>query len=110
MIESAPLVVFSHLRWDFVYQRPQHLISRLAATRQVVFVEEPEHRPGPSRMAVSRPIPGLIVARPMIPLIVAGFDRTCTTIVAGLLSSLLEAEEITDAAAWMYTPMAAPTS
>ena len=36
-----PLVVFSHLRWDFVYQRPQHVLSRIAAHRPVVVVEEP---------------------------------------------------------------------
>lgn len=37
------LVCFSHLRWSFVYQRPQHLISRAARTRSVLFFEEPEY-------------------------------------------------------------------
>ncbi len=35
------LVVLSHLRWDYVWQRPQHLISRLAADQLTWFVEEP---------------------------------------------------------------------
>src|SRR2546421_5870441 len=35
------LVCFSHLRWDFVYQRPQHLLSRCARERRVFFFEEP---------------------------------------------------------------------
>lgn len=35
------MIVFSHLRWDFVYQRPQHLISRLSKTRKTLFIEEP---------------------------------------------------------------------
>jgi glycosyltransferase involved in cell wall biosynthesis len=35
------MVVFCHLRWEFVYQRPQHLISRLALKRRVLFIEEP---------------------------------------------------------------------
>ena len=35
------LIVFSHLRWDFVYQRPQHVITRLARRWRVLFVEEP---------------------------------------------------------------------
>ena len=39
------LLVFCHLRWDFVYQRPQHLISRLAEHYRVLFVEEPWRRP-----------------------------------------------------------------
>ncbi len=38
---SADLVCFSHLRWDFVYQRPQHLMSRLAADFRIFFIEEP---------------------------------------------------------------------
>lgn len=35
------MVVFCHLRWQFVYQRPQHVISRMATDRKVLFVEEP---------------------------------------------------------------------
>jgi UDP-galactopyranose mutase len=35
------LVCVSHLRWDFVWQRPQHLLSRLAKTNRLFFVEEP---------------------------------------------------------------------
>lgn len=38
---SYDMVVFSHLRWDFVYQRPQHIITRMARKRKVLFVEEP---------------------------------------------------------------------
>src|SRR5262245_22281402 len=35
------VLCFSHLRWNFVYQRPQHLMSRFAKTRRVFFIEEP---------------------------------------------------------------------
>jgi glycosyltransferase involved in cell wall biosynthesis len=35
------LIVFSHLRWNFVYQRPQHILSRLANSYNILFVEEP---------------------------------------------------------------------
>lgn len=35
------IVVFSHLRWEFVTQRPQHIISRLSQDRRILFVEEP---------------------------------------------------------------------
>src|SRR5207248_11183125 len=38
---NIDLVCLSHLRWDFVYQRPQHLLSRFARERRVFFVEEP---------------------------------------------------------------------
>jgi len=35
------MIVFCHLRWDFVYQRPQHLISRMAKDLKILLVEEP---------------------------------------------------------------------
>ena len=38
------MVVFCHLRWDFVYQRPQHLISRMAKDQKILLIEEPWHR------------------------------------------------------------------
>ena len=38
---SYDIVCFCHLRWNFVYQRPQQLMSRLAAKHRVFFVEEP---------------------------------------------------------------------
>ena len=42
MAQPPELVVcLSHLRWNFVYQRPQHLMSRCARDQRVVFFEEP---------------------------------------------------------------------
>ncbi len=35
------IVVFSHLRWEFVKQRPQHILSRMAKDAKVLFIEEP---------------------------------------------------------------------
>ena len=35
------MVVLCHLRWQFVYQRPQHIISRLSSTMKILFIEEP---------------------------------------------------------------------
>src|SRR3954471_14715383 len=37
------MIVFCHLRWQFVYQRPQHIISRLSSNMKVLFIEEPIH-------------------------------------------------------------------
>ena len=38
---AEDVICFSHLRWHFVYQRPQHLLSRCARGRRVFFFEEP---------------------------------------------------------------------
>ena len=35
------MIVFSPVRWNFIYQRPQHIVSRLAKKRNVLFVELP---------------------------------------------------------------------
>jgi UDP-galactopyranose mutase len=48
------LVCFSHLRWDFVYQRPQHLLSRFAKKNRVFFIEEPIFGDGPANLEVRR--------------------------------------------------------
>lgn len=40
-IQPMDLVCFCHLRWDFVYQRPQHLMSRFAKKFRIFFIEEP---------------------------------------------------------------------
>src|SRR5918999_6233818 len=64
-----PLIAHSHLRWDFVWQRPQQILSRLAAASRVLFVEEPiflddVRRP---RLALSAPHPGVTRAVPQLP-------------------------------------------
>lgn len=39
--QNYDMVVFCHLRWDFVYQRPQHIISRMAKDFKILLIEEP---------------------------------------------------------------------
>lgn len=40
------MLIFCHLRWQFVYQRPQHLISRMSKNMKVLLIEEPiEYHP-----------------------------------------------------------------
>ena len=39
--EGATLLCFSHLRWNFVFQRPQHLMCRFAREMDVIYWEEP---------------------------------------------------------------------
>jgi UDP-galactopyranose mutase len=35
--EPTTLICFSHLRWNFVFQRPQHLMSRFAREMTVLY-------------------------------------------------------------------------
>ena len=41
--KAYDMIVFCHLRWQFVYQRPQHIISRMAQSMKILMVEEPLH-------------------------------------------------------------------
>ena len=104
---NHPLIVFSHLRWDWVYQRPQHLLSRLAARQRVLYVEEPMHDSGAYRpyWHFHRPVRNVLVCQPHIPTPHAGFD---TPELVTLLLELVQREDVPDHLAWMYTPMALP--
>lgn len=109
MFTEANLVVFSHLRWDFVHQRPQHLLGRMAAEQRVLFVEEPVHaaEAQPS-WELSRPTPGVLVARLRTPCPAPGFDDEHLDAFAALLPELLKDEAIQNPVAWLYTPLALP--
>src|SRR5687767_12914007 len=67
MQSSLDLVCFSHLRWDFVYQRPQHLLTRCARDRRVFFVEEPIYGNGSMRLDVREAEAGVNVVVPQLP-------------------------------------------
>jgi glycosyltransferase involved in cell wall biosynthesis len=98
------LVCLSHLRWDFVYQRPQHLMSRFARDRRVFFVEEPIFGDGPRRFEVSERPGGVRVAIPYLPHGLSPEEVEAAQ--AELLSSLLSEHSVSDYVLWYYTPMA----
>ena len=99
----------SHLRWDFVFQRPQHLLLRAARTHRVLFFEEPvfsSSDEGTPRLDL-RPTPhGVTVATPVLP---HGMDEVAVDAAQrALLDDLLRSPDGADgvAVAWYYTPMA----
>ena len=100
---DQPLICFSHLRWNFVFQRPQHLMSRFAAERRVIFWEEPEFGDFAPR-AHSRVCDktGVEVVTPHLP---DGLDETAQEeALRSLLDSYL-ADTPGALIRWYYTPM-----
>ena len=67
MTNSSDLICLSHLRWNFVFQRPQHLMTRFAKERRVFFFEEPVIAAGEPRLVVTQAAETLLVAVPHIP-------------------------------------------
>ena len=102
------LVVFSNLRWSFVYQRPQQILSRLARTWRVLFVEEPVYSSGDPRAELSVPAPNVTVLTPHTPLTAPGFHDDQIPLLDKLLRQTLTRERFGDYAVWLYTPMALP--
>ncbi|HVE60155.1 MAG TPA: glycosyltransferase family 1 protein [Pyrinomonadaceae bacterium] len=102
---SYSLICLSHLRWDFVYQRPQHLLSRFAQKANVYFFEEPIYGDEPTRLDVSRREDNLFVIVPHI----SHSDRdsrSAVEIQREMLDKFIETENIDDFVLWFYTPMA----
>lgn len=100
------LIVFSHLRWDFVFQRPQHLLSRLANHYQTLFFEEPIYHDGPARMDISTPLPNLTVLKPHTPINKPGFHDEQMPYLKEMLRHV--SDEFEQPLVWFYTPMALP--
>jgi UDP-galactopyranose mutase len=103
------LVVFSHLRWNFVYQRPQHIHARMAQSQRVFFIEEPVHDPhGEARWEYSQPQPNLVVCTLHTPVAAPGFHDDHYPTFIEQLDQLCDTYAINDPVTWLYTPMALP--
>ncbi len=108
---SDPIVCLSHLRWTFVLQRPQHLMSRFARQRTVIFFEEPLPAEAGAAMGVDIRTcedSGVIVATPRVPDGLEGPARNA--VLRQLLDEVLAAHRIERPVVWYYTPMMAPVA
>lgn len=99
------LICFSHLRWDFVYQRPQHLLSRFATIFNVYFVEEPFFdAPGDPTISFNLRSENLWVVTPHLPHGTSGEEAV--KLQKMLLDRMLEKTNLQNFLFWYYTPMA----
>jgi UDP-galactopyranose mutase len=99
---DTDLVCLSHLRWDFVFQRPQHLLTRCGGHRRVFFVEEPVFGEE-LRLDVSERECGVRVVVPHLP---EGARSDADALQRRLLESLFAEYDVQDYVLWYYTPMA----
>src|SRR6266404_7449937 len=109
--EAATLLCFSHLRWNFVFQRPQHLMSRFAREMSVIFWEEPveigAHETAYLQVSEAPEAPNVRVVVPHLPRGIpegareAALMRLLDVHIAAVRGVLI---------AWYYTPMMLPFS
>jgi glycosyltransferase involved in cell wall biosynthesis len=102
----ADVLCFSHLRWGFVLQRPQHVMTRLAARRRVFFFEEPLFDEGPERLEVRQTPQGVTLLVPHLHQRRAGDAEALNRAQRLLLQDAVVRQQISDFVAWYYTPMA----
>lgn len=95
--DSYDMIVFCHLRWDFVYQRPQHIISRMAKDYKILFIEEPWRR---QEQEQSR----LIKVSEMLHVLQPNVDTIAD--IAKILPDYIS--NSSDAIGWFYSPSFVP--
>lgn len=100
------LIVFCHLRWDFVFQRPQHLMTRLAEHYDILFVEEPVYSEGQAYLKKTAVAPNITVCQPHTAIHAPGFHDDQIPTLQTLLADLVPEGE--QPVVWFYTPMALP--
>ena len=103
--QTGEVICLSHLRWDFVYQRPQHLMARFARTDRVFFVEEPVFvNDNVAQLDIGKRDDNLFVVTPRLP---KGLSETEINLAQqSLLDDLIAERAIHDFILWYYTPMA----
>jgi len=109
--QPVTLICFSHLRWNFVFQRPQHLMSRFSHDMTVIYWEEPmEIGPKETPYLQVRQAEDAVNVRVVVPHLPQGMPDDARE---GTLARLLDAHLASvpgPLIAWYYTPMMLPFS
>jgi glycosyltransferase involved in cell wall biosynthesis len=110
---SFPIIVHSHLAWDWVWQRPQQFLSRLSSSHRVLFIETPvlSAEVSTSRMTIREvaDFPNILVLRMKIPAAqgskLAWVDRERRRMLGSFLAGPL-GQHFESPVQWFYDPMA----
>ena len=109
--EPTTLICFSHLRWNFVFQRPQHLMSRFAREMNVIFWEEPmDIEPKETAYLQVREAQDAANVRIAVPHLPKGMPEDAREAALKRLLDAHLASQHGSLIAWYYTPMMLPFS
>jgi UDP-galactopyranose mutase len=102
---NIDIICFSHLRWNFVFQRPQHLLSRFAKNRRVFFIEEPVFNATDNHMEVTIDDSNTVCI--VVPCLKSGMEEEEVMATQQmLLNNMLTSMHIDKYMLWYYSPMA----
>lgn len=111
MISDFDIVVFSHLRWRWVYQRPQQLLTRLAKDHRVWYIEEPVSEDTDRRwLEIEDVADNVSVVRPHLRAEYPFYTGEQLPKLTELLQGFISERGLEGAALWLYTPMALPVA
>jgi glycosyltransferase involved in cell wall biosynthesis len=97
------ILCFSHLRWQFVFQRPQHLMTRFARIGRVFYVEEPVYDSAVPHLKGTDVTAALRILTPHLP---PGSADVAPALMRTLIDQLMSVHHVERFIAWYYTPMA----
>ena len=105
-LHDIDLVCFSHLRWGFVFQRPNHLLTRFSKHQRVFFIEEPIFYDGNDKLHIENFNENLYVITPYIR---HGLkEKEVHNLQRKFLTNLFTNMQVNRYFSWYYTPMALP--
>ena len=105
-LHNIDLICFSHLRWGFVFQRPNHLLSRFSKHQRVFFIEEPIFHDDEEKLHIENFNENLYVVTPHLQ---SGIDekQVCKKL-QKYIANLFTNMQVNRYISWYYTPMALP--
>jgi hypothetical protein len=104
MTDQYDLICFSHIPWELVAERSQHLLAHAVRHHRVFFVEEALREEGPAGLSVYPGGEGVTIVRPIVPR-----DAIAEApIIRALLDDLIEQFDVDRFVLWFYTPTALP--
>jgi glycosyltransferase involved in cell wall biosynthesis len=105
-LHKMDMVCFSHLRWGFVFQRPNHLLTRFSKHQRVFFIEEPIFHDNEEKLHIENYNENLYVITPYLKHGLS--EKNIHQRLKKSLKNLFTNMQVNRFISWYYTPMALP--
>lgn len=100
------LICLSHIKWNFVYQRPQHLLNRFAINNRVFVIEEPVYEAKSDYYEICQPNPKANLWVIQLYVSKCSSKEKTNHVLKALLDSFIYSNHVEKYILWYYSPMA----